>query len=116
MKQYAIGFISAMLLLLFGAIIMGFTPAPNLNNNGKYQIDTLLIKQEDYLGNKSYEVLYTIFDTTTGDIKQTRRVPHSNYIAKKYKGRSQLLIINDKGVLHEKIQHGNFYWYCHRSQ
>jgi hypothetical protein len=35
------------------------------------------------LGNKSYEVLYTIYDTTTGDIKQTRRVPHSNYIAKK---------------------------------
>ena len=83
MKQYAIGFISAVLLLIFGAIIMGFTPAPNLNSNGKYQIDTLLIKQEDYLGNKSYEVLYTIFDTTTGDIKQTRRVPHSNYIAKK---------------------------------
>jgi hypothetical protein len=43
----------------------------------------LLIKQEDYLGNKSYEVLYTVFDTSTGDIKQTRRVPHSNYIAKK---------------------------------
>ena len=35
------------------------------------------------IGNKSYEVLYTIFDTTTGDIKQTRRVPHSNYISKK---------------------------------
>ena len=34
MKQYAIGFISAVLLLIFGAIIMGFTPAPNLNDNG----------------------------------------------------------------------------------
>ena len=53
MKQYAIGFISAVLLLIFGVIIMGFTPAPNLNSNGKYQIDTLLIKQEDYLRNKS---------------------------------------------------------------
>ncbi len=83
MKQYIIGFISAILLLLIGFITMGFAPVPNLNNSGKYQIDTLLIKQEDYLGNKSYEVLYTIFDTTTGDIKQTRRVPHSNYISKK---------------------------------
>ena len=83
MKQYIIGFISAILLLLIGFITMGFAPAPNFNSSGKYQIDTLLIKQEDYIGNKSYEVLYTIFDTTTGDIKQTRRVPHSNYISKK---------------------------------
>ena len=83
MKQYIIGFISAILLLLIGFITMGFAPAPNFNTSGKYQIDTLLIKQEDYIGNKSYEVLYTIFDTSTGDIKQTRRVPHSNYIAKK---------------------------------
>ena len=83
MKQYIIGFISAILLLLIGFITMGFAPAPNFNTSGKYQIDTLLIKQEDYIGNKSYEVLYTIFDTTTGDVKQTRRVPHSNYIAKK---------------------------------
>ena len=82
MKQYIIGFISAILLLLIGFITMGFAPAPNFNTSGKYQIDTLLIKQEDYIGNKSYEVLYTIFDTTTGDIKQTRRVPHSNYISK----------------------------------
>jgi len=83
MKQYINEFIFAILFLLVGFIAMGFKPGPNLNNSGKYQIDTLLIKQEDYLGNKSYEVLYTIFDTTTGDIKQTRRVPHSNYIAKK---------------------------------
>ena len=73
MKQYIIGFISAILLLLIGFITMGFAPAPNFNTSGKYQIDTLLIKQEDYIGNKSYEVLYTIFDTTTGDVKQTRR-------------------------------------------
>ena len=83
MKQYVIGFISALFLFISGALVMGFAPALNMNNTGKFQIDTLLIKQEDYLGNKSYEVLYTIFDTTTGDIKQTRRVPHSNYIAKK---------------------------------
>ena len=68
---------------------MGFTPAPNLNNNGKYQIDTLLIKQEDYLGNKSYEVLYTIFDTTTGDIPD-QKSPTQQLYRKKYKGRSQL--------------------------
>ena len=60
MKQYIIGFISAILLLLIGFITMGFAPAPNFNTSGKYQIDTLLIKQEDYIGNKSYEVLYTI--------------------------------------------------------
>jgi hypothetical protein len=83
MKQYAIGFISAIMLFLIGAVLVGFTPAPNIGMTGRYQLDTLLMKQEDFLGNKSYEVLYTIYDTTTGDIKQTRRVPHSNYIAKK---------------------------------
>lgn len=83
MKQYTIGFISAVLVFLIGMILMGFTPVQNMGMIGKYQVDTLLMKQEDYLGNRSYEVLYTIFDTTTGDIKQTRRVPHSNYIAKK---------------------------------
>ena len=83
MKQYAIGFISAIMLFLVVIVSAGFAPAPNFGLAGKYQIDTLLIKQEDYLGNKSYEVLYTVFDTSTGDIKQTRRVPHSNYIAKK---------------------------------
>jgi len=83
MKQYAFGFASAILLLVIALIFMGFTPNPNLASTGKYQIDTVLMTQEDYLGNKSYEVLYTIFDTTTGDVKQTRRVPHSNYIAKK---------------------------------
>ena len=83
MKQYAIGFISAIMLFLIGAVLVGFTSAPNIGMTGRYQLDTLLMKQEDFLGNKSYEVLYTIYDTTTGDIKQTRRVPHSNYIAKK---------------------------------
>jgi hypothetical protein len=71
------------MLFLVVIVSAGFAPAPNFGMTGKYQIDTLLIKQEDYLGNKSYEVLYTVFDTSTGDIKQTRRVPHSNYIAKK---------------------------------
>ena len=83
MKQYVFGFASAILLIIIAFIFMGFSPSPNLGSVGKYQVDTLLMTQEDYLGNKSYEVLYTIFDTTTGDIKQTRRVPHSNYIAKK---------------------------------
>ena len=83
MKQYAYGFASAILVVLMAFIFMGLTPHPKLNGNGKYQIDTILLAQEDYLGNKSYEVLYTVFDTATGDIKQTRRVPHSNYIAKK---------------------------------
>ena len=83
MKQYIFGFASAILLLVIALIFMGFTPNQNLGNTGKYQIDTVLMTQEDYLGNKSYEVLYTIFDTTTGDIKLTRRLPHSNYIAKK---------------------------------
>ena len=83
MKQYVFGFASAILLIIIAFIFMGFSPNPNLGSAGKYQVDTLLMTQEDYLGNKSYEVLYTIFDTTTGDIKQTRRVPHSNYIAKK---------------------------------
>ncbi len=82
MKQYAYGFASAVLVLLIALIAMGLTPNPTVVRAGLYQIDTLLLTQEDYLGNKSYEVLYTIFDTTTGDIKQTRRVPHSNYMAK----------------------------------
>ena len=83
MKQYVFGFASAILLIIIAFIFMGFSPNSNFGSVGKYQVDTLLMTQEDYLGNKSYEVLYTIFDTTTGDIKQTRRVPHSNYIAKK---------------------------------
>ena len=83
MKQYVFGFASAILLLAIALIFMGFRPNPNLASTGKYQIDTVLMTQEDYLGNKSYEVLYTIFDTTTGDIKLTRRLPHSNYLAKK---------------------------------
>ena len=83
MKQYVFGFASAILLIIIAFIFMGFSPNQNFGSVGKYQVDTLLMTQEDYLGNKSYEVLYTIFDTTTGDIKQTRRVPHSNYIAKK---------------------------------
>ena len=82
MKQYVYGFASAILVVFIAFTVMGLTPNPNLITAGKYQIDTLLLTQEDYLGNKSYEVLYTIFDTTTGDIKQTRRVQHSNYIAK----------------------------------
>ena len=82
MKQYAYGFASAILVVFIAFAALGLTPNPTLNTTGKYQIDTLLLTQEDYLGNKSYEVLYTIFDTTTGDIKQTRRVQHSNYIAK----------------------------------
>jgi len=83
MKQYIFGFASAILLLVIALLFMGFTSNPNIANAGKYQIDTVLMTQEDYLGNKSYEVLYTIFDTTTGDIKLTRRLPHSNYLAKK---------------------------------
>ena len=83
MKQYVFGFASAILLIIIAFIFMGFSPNPNSGGVGKYHVDTLLMTQEDYLGNKSYEVLYTIFDTTTGDIKQTRRVSHSNYIAKK---------------------------------
>ena len=82
MKQYAYGFASAILVVFIAFTAMGLTPNPALKTAGKYQIDTLLLTQEDYLGNKSYEVLYTIFDTTNGDIKQTRRVQHSNYIAK----------------------------------
>jgi len=82
MKQYAYGFASAVLVLLIALIAMGLTPNTTIVSAGQYQIDTLLLTQEDYLGNKSYEVLYTIFDTTTGDIKQTRRIPHSNYMAK----------------------------------
>mgnify|MGYP000889257268 FL=1 len=82
MKQYAYGFASAILVVFIAFTVMGLTPNPTLNTVGKYKIDTLLLSQEDYLGNKSYEVLYTIFDTATGDIKQTRRVQHSNYIAK----------------------------------
>ena len=83
MKQYAYGFASAILVVLMAFSFMGFTANTKLNGNGKYQIDTILLAQEDYLGNKSYEVLYTIIDTATGDIKQTRRLPHNNYIAKK---------------------------------
>ena len=82
MRQYAYGFASAVLVLLIALIAMGLTPNTTIVRAGQYQIDTLLLTQEDYLGNKSYEVLYTIFDTTTGDIKQTRRIPHSNYMAK----------------------------------
>ena len=82
MKQYTYGFASAILLLTIVLLAMGLTPNPAVTRTGQYQIDTLLLTQEDYLGNKSYEVLYTIFDTSTGDIKQTRRVPHSNYLAK----------------------------------
>ena len=83
MRQYAYGFVSAILVVLLAFIFMGSTPNPKLNVHGKYQIDTILLTQEDYLGNKSYEILYTIYDTANGDIKQTRRVPHSNYMAKK---------------------------------
>ena len=83
MKQYTYGFASAILLLTIVLLAMGLTPNPAVTRTGQYQVDTLLLTQEDYLGNKSYEVLYTIFDTSTGDIKQTRRVPHSNYLAKK---------------------------------
>ena len=83
MKQYTYGFASAILLLTIVLFAMGLTPNPAVKRTGQYQVDTLLLTQEDYLGNKSYEVLYTIFDTSTGDIKQTRRVPHSNYLAKK---------------------------------
>jgi|TARA_B100000809_G_C14855053_1_gene429751 hypothetical protein len=82
MKQYTYGFASAILLLTIVLLAMGLTPNPAVTRTGQYQVDTLLLTQEDYLGNKSYEVLYTIFDTSTGDIKQTRRVPHSNYLAK----------------------------------
>ena len=82
MKQYTYGFASAILLLTIVLLAMGLTPNPAVTRTGQYQIDTLLLTQEDYLGNKSYEILYTIFDTSTGDIKQTRRVPHSNYLAK----------------------------------
>ena len=82
MKQYTYGFASAILLLTIVLFAMGLTPNPAVKRTGQYQVDTLLLTQEDYLGNKSYEILYTIFDTRTGDIKQTRRVPHSNYLAK----------------------------------
>ena len=82
MKQYAYGFATAILVVFIAFTVMGLTPNPTLKTAGIYQIDTLLLTQEDYLGNKSYDVLYTIFDTATGDIKQTRRVQHSNYIAK----------------------------------
>ena len=94
MKQYAYGFASAILVLFIAFTAMGLTPDPTLKTAGKYQIDTLLLTQEDYLGNKSYEVLYTIFDTATGDIKQTRRVQHSNYIAKN--------ILTQKSAVHYK--------------
>jgi len=85
MKQYVYGFASAILIFSVVLFAMGLTPNPIKANTGQYQIDTLLLTQEDFLGNRSYEVLLTVFDTTTGDIKQTRRVPHSNYIAKKIK-------------------------------
>ena len=61
MKQYAYGFASAILVVFIAFTALGLTPNPTLNTTGKYQIDTLLLTQEDYLGNKSYEVLYTIF-------------------------------------------------------
>ena len=41
MKQYINEFIFAILFLLIGFIAMGFTPGPNLNNSGKYQIGLL---------------------------------------------------------------------------
>ena len=75
MKQYTIGFISAIMLFLVVIVSAGFAPAPNFGMTGKYQIDTLLIKQEDYLGNKSYEVLYTVFDTSTGCLLYTSPSP-----------------------------------------
>ena len=57
MKQYAYGFASAILVVFIAFTAMGLTPDPTLKTAGKYQIDTLLLTQEDYLGNKSYEVL-----------------------------------------------------------
>ena len=58
MKQYAYGFASAILVVFIAFTVMGLTPNPTLKTAGIYQIDTLLLTQEDYLGNKSYEVLY----------------------------------------------------------
>lgn len=79
MRQYALGFISAVLLILF---TMGLTSNQIIKKSGKYQVDTLLLSQEDYVGNKRYDVLLTVFDTSTGDIIKTHRIPHSNYVAK----------------------------------
>jgi len=79
MRQYALGFISAVLLIL---LTMGLTSNQIIKKSGKYQVDTLLLSQEDYVGNKRYDVLLTVFDTSTGDIIKTLRMPHSNYIAK----------------------------------
>ena len=79
MRQYALGFISTVLLILF---TMGLTSNQIIKKSGKYQVDTLLLSQEDYVGNKRYDVLLTVFDTSTGDIIKTYRMPHSNYVAK----------------------------------
>ena len=47
MKQYVFGFASAILLLVIALLFMGFTPNPNIASAGKYQIDTVLMTQED---------------------------------------------------------------------
>ena len=47
MRQYALGFISAVLLILF---TMGLTSNQIIKKSGKYQIDTLFLPQEDSRG------------------------------------------------------------------
>jgi len=82
MRQYTIGFTIGLLLALTVVLSLGSTDIAL--SPGQYQVDTVLLAQEDYVGNKSYEVLVTVFDTRTGEIKQKRREHHVNYIVSKY--------------------------------
>jgi hypothetical protein len=83
MRQYTIGVTTGLLLAL--TVVLSLGSASDALNPGQYQVDTVLLAQEDYVGNKRYEVLVTVFDTRTGEIKQKRREPHINYIVSKYK-------------------------------
>lgn len=83
MKEYVIGFTTGLIVVLTMFLSLGSTN--NALSPGQYQVDTVLLAQEDYVGNKSYEVLVTVFDTRTGEVKQKSRESHVNYIASKYK-------------------------------
>ena len=82
MKEYVIGFTTGLIVVLTMVLSLGSTN--NALSPGQYQVDTVLLAQEDYVGNKSYEVLVTVFDTRTGEKKQKRREHHVNYIVSKY--------------------------------
>ena len=47
---------------------MGLTSHQIIKKSGKNQVDTLFFPQKDSAGNKRYDVLFTVFDTSMGDI------------------------------------------------